>query len=735
MEYKFSKYTNIKSFDKVDIDLKQYITIIKTGMNQDLVLKARVFKQQGDKKSYDNLKATSSAIIGSAVMNNGKKEAANINYLNGLLVIDIDCEINNELLNSLKQDRYSFVTHRSFGGDGVCIFVKINPDKFLDSFNGLADYYFKKYSIVIDKSCSNPNRLRFISFDPDLHLNEKSAKFIVKNNSQFKEVKEQNYVFTNSDFDNVLEQIKQRSIDLCKDDYHRYLRIGFAIYDKFGSSGLQHFDFICSFGSKYNYKDVEKHYKAFSKDGKTTIATFYHYCKEEGIEIYTQNTKDIINSVKVQKSQGTPNLSSVKKHLLVINPDIEINEKLIEFLIESKKDFSKGFSENDSNIQQIEKFILEAYQPKTNNLTNETCLNTGYRLDDKKLNNIYIAATKFFDFSVSKNDIRDIINSDSIPHFDPIKKYFQENKSESKNEIDNYVNCIHPKNKYNNWAFKKWIVGCIHNWLSEIYEPKVCPLTLVLCGQKQGTGKTSFFRELLPIDLRDYLAETKIDLNNKDSLFNLTKNLIVLDDEFGGLATRDVKDFKKMADTNIIDMRLPYGSIYSKFKRRASLAGTSNENNILKDVTGNRRILPISVQKIDYDTMLSIDKDSLWKEAHELYKTGFDWKIYTDEDVNFLNENTTSNIDVMPIEELFFNHFSLEKIGNFTERKIVNQGEVMNYLNIHTGIKSTKFDIKDIFTKNKMEYKVFKWSGATKKGVEVWQKYENLPQNNNEVPF
>lgn len=736
MEYKFSKYPNVKSTDKVDINLQDYITIIKTGMNQDLVLKARIFKQQGDKKSYDNLKSTSGAIIGSAIMNDGKKEASNISYLNGLIVIDIDCEIDNTMLSNLKQDRYSFITHRSFGGDGVCIFVKINPDKFLESFNGLADYYFKKFAIVIDKSCSNPNRLRYISFDPDLHLNEKSAKFITKNPNQYKEIKEQNYVFTNSDFDNVLDQIKSRSIDLCKDDYFRYLRIGFAIFNKFGASGLQHFDFICSFGSKYNYKDVEKHYKNFSKDGQTTIATFYHYCKEEGVEIYSQNTKDIINSVKVQKSQGNPTIESVKKHLLVVNPNAEIDNELIEFLIESKKDYSKGFLENESNISQLEKFILEAYQPKTNLLTNETYLNTGERLDDKKLNNIYIASVKFFDFAVSKNDIRDIINSDCVPHFNPIRKYFQENKSENTNAIDNYVNCIEPNNEYNNWAFKKWIVGAVHNWLSDIYEPKVCPLTLVLCGQKQGTGKTSFFRELLPIELRDYLAETKIDLNNKDSVFNLTKNLIVLDDEFGGLATRDVKDFKKMADTNIIDMRLPYGSIYSKFKRRASLSGTSNENNILKDVTGNRRILPLRVEKIDYNKMISIDKDSLWKEAHELYKGGFDWKIYTDKDVDYLSINTMSNVDVIPIEEIFFNHFSLTKNDIFTERRIVNQGEVLNYLSINTGIRPSKFDIKDVFVKNKMDYKPYKWAGTTKKGVEVWEKPNyNATQNSQEVPF
>jgi len=109
---------------------------------------------------------------------------------------------------------------------------------------------------------------------------------------------------------------------------------------------------------------------------------------------------------------------------------------------------------------------------------------------------------------------------------------------------------------------------------------------LVLCGQKQGTGKTSFFRNLLPKELRKYLIEHRIDAKDKDSIYNLVKGLIVLDDEFGGLATKDVKDFKKIADANLIDIRLPYSAFYSKMKRKASLAGTSNESDVLKDVTG-----------------------------------------------------------------------------------------------------------------------------------------------------
>lgn len=730
-QIKFSKYPNMKSKDKVDIDVEQYVNIVKTGLNQDLVLKARAEKQKGNLTGYKNLKATSSAILGSVVMKEGEKVASNISYYNGVLVADMDTDISETQIEALKKDRYSFIVHRSFGGEGACVFVKINPEKFKESFDGLADYYLKNYSIAIDISCSNPNRLRFVSFDPDLYINEKSTKFISK--AKVKEFKEQKIIFTNSDFDFILSQIKERSIDLCNDDYSKYMRIGFAIFDKFGGSGLEYFNFICSFGSKYNAKDVEKHYRNFSKNGSVTIASFYHYCKEAGIDIYSKETKETIKVVKLQKSQGVPTLKSVSRHLEDVCGINNPNENLIKELIDSKTDYSKGFDNEDSNITQIEKFIIEAYTPRTNTLTNDTFIKGNVRLDDKQLNNIYISATKFFDFTVSKNDIRDIINSDCIPSFNPVKEYFLNNTEKPEDEIERYILCIQPISQYNVWAFKKWLVGCIHNWLADIYEPKVSPLTLVLCGQKQGTGKTSFFRELLPNEFRDYMAETKIDLNNKDSVFNLTKNLIVLDDEFGGLAIKDVKDFKKMADTNIIDMRLPYGSIYSKFKRRASLAGTSNENNILKDVTGNRRILPLKVDKIDYDTMISIDKDKLWKQAYDLYREAFDWKIYTDKDIEYLKENTAHNIDVMPVEELFFTLFSITQTDYFANSVIYNQGEILNYMNIHTAIKPTKYDIKDIFVKNKMEYKNFKSGGNLKFGVKLW--INRSEEGGEDVPF
>jgi predicted P-loop ATPase len=722
---KLSMYNSVHSTEKVDISISEYCEMITKGKFQDIILKARLSK--GNKEEYKKIKSTLPTVTGSAIMNSGSKNATNIKELNGLIVIDIDEDVNLDLLNKINKDQYTFICHRSVSGEGVCVFIKINPNKFLESFNDIAQYYWDSYNVVIDPSCKNKNRLRFLSFDPYLYINENSKKFIAKSKPK-KEIKKQDFIFVENDFSQIIEKVKD--LDLCQDDYKRYCDIGFSIGSKFGYGGLNYFKAICQSGSKYDPKEIEKHYKNFCKDGKITIATFYHYVKEAGIEIYSDQTKAIIKAVNVQKAQGTATLESVKKQLKILK--VEADDKLINDLIESKTVYN--VVEDLSNMAKLENFIVENYAPKRNTITNEIKID-GLVIDDHKLNSIYKTASKVLDFSVSKADVRDVINSDSTIDFNPLNAFFS-NKEFKEGTIDSYINCVHPQSEYNRWAFKKWVVGCVHNWLSPLNETKVSPLTFVLCGQKQGTGKTSFFRNLLPDELSEYLIEKKIDPNEKDSMYNLAKGLICFDDEFGGLGSKDVKDFKRVADTNWIDIRLPYSAYYTKIKRKAGICGTTNEHNILKDVTGNRRLLPCNVESIDYEKMITIDTASLWREAFNLWRShDYDWKIYTSQDLQYLNDNTVVNVDINPIEEMFFNFFSLEENHIFKNECIFNQGEILDYLNRNTATKVTKFDMKDIFTKNNIEYKVFRFNGFLKKGVKLYTREMREEQEDHDSPF
>jgi len=90
----------------------------------------------------------------------------------GILALDIDHDVVNS--KKLENDPYTFVSHISISGGGRCVYVKIDPLRHEDSFKWLEKYYREKYEVLIDKSCKNVDRARFISYDPELYHNPDS---------------------------------------------------------------------------------------------------------------------------------------------------------------------------------------------------------------------------------------------------------------------------------------------------------------------------------------------------------------------------------------------------------------------------------------------------------------------------------------------------------------------------------------------------------------------------------
>ena len=740
MDVKFSFYDSQTSVISKDLTVDNYIGFIQHGHNQDVVIAARAMRQKGDLDGYKKMKNGSKAITGSCTFVSGSaKIEKNIHEMNGLIVLDIDEVISEEKYYQIKNDPHTYIMHRSFSGENYCVFIKIDPAKFEDSFFGLSEYYFTNFDITIDQSCKNKNRLRYLSFDPDVYFSPKSKKYIAKDVKRFKEPKEVNYVFHEEDFDNILLQIRDRSINICQEDYFRYVRVGMALASKFGLDGLEKFQFVCSFGAKYNEAKSAKDYRGFVANsiGRCTIGTFYYYCKDANIDIYSEKTKTIINRVKVGKSQGRPTPESIASNLKTANGIIAnpADMRLIGELIGSKIDFSKEANRDVTEIEQLQQFIIDTFQPEYDVITNTIFVNGKERMGTSEVNDIYLSCKKNFDFNVSMGDIRSILHSNCVRKVNVLSDFLKDNAGEYNGYIEQYAKCIYPQTEYNVWAFKKWLVGALHNWTCNRNDKLVCPLTFVLTGQQHGTGKTSFLRNIFPKELEAYIIEEKISLTNKDSIYRMCTSLIIIDDEFGGKAFKDVKEYKAISDMNIITQRRPYGSEDDTFKRRAILCGTSNEVDILKDVTGNRRILPANVDRIDYDTMIKIDKTALIMEAYNLLKSGFEWIIRTEEDIQYVSNNSQQNELVLPVEEIFFNHFKLEKGGLYMKEVVMNQGELWEYLNIHSIIKPTKYDLKEVMVKNRIAYQTYRIGDVIKKGVKLYMKFKETEPTEEKPPF
>ena len=195
----------------------------------------------------------------------------------------------------------------------------------------------------------------------------------------------------------------------------------------------------------------------------------------------------------------------------------------------------------------------------------------------------------------------------------------------------------------------KWILKWLVSVVASAYG-KHSPLVLVLSGEVQGTGKTHWFRYLLPQQLQSLFAESKMD-SGKDDEILMTKKWIILDDEYGGKSKREEKRLKEITSKQWINVREPYGRVSVDLKRLAVFCGTSNETQILNDPTGNRRIIPIHIIDIDHQHYNNCDKEQLWVEIYSMYKSGFDYTVLAEE-INQLNANTEDFKQSTPEEEL-----------------------------------------------------------------------------------
>lgn len=78
------------------------------------------------------------------------------------------------------------------------------------------------------------------------------------------------------------------------------------------------------------------------------------------------------------------------------------------------------------------------------------------------------------------------------------------------------------------------------------------------------------------------------------------------------------------------EIRAPYARAADVVPRQGVFVGTSNQDEILKDMTGGRRFWPVTVEgRIDTDD-LARDRDQLFAEAVAAFHTGEAWHLSPD---------------------------------------------------------------------------------------------------------
>lgn len=185
----FPFYQSLRGKNYVLFSVSDLVSVIrqgkvKAGKNTiDLAQKIaqiRKAKQDGNEKLKSELKQTLPITAVSVIFEQGKeKTKENIKKFTGFIQIDFDHVPNlSEKKEALKKDPYTFVLFTSPSGDGLKLIVRIDVCKpFKGLFYGLADYYKNKYNLELDQQTKNPNRLMFLSYDPEIFVNERAKVF------------------------------------------------------------------------------------------------------------------------------------------------------------------------------------------------------------------------------------------------------------------------------------------------------------------------------------------------------------------------------------------------------------------------------------------------------------------------------------------------------------------------------------------------------------------------------
>lgn len=109
----------------------------------------------------------------------------------------------------------------------------------------------------------------------------------------------------------------------------------------------------------------------------------------------------------------------------------------------------------------------------------------------------------------------------------------------------------------------------------------------------QGAGKTTMLRKLAV----DWYTDQFVDFKDKDSYAVMLRSWIVNDDEMVATNKARFDELKKFVSAETLEFRRPYGRGTEQFSKNFVIARTTNELTYLKDKTGERRFLPLLVNK------------------------------------------------------------------------------------------------------------------------------------------
>ncbi len=323
-----------------------------------------------------------------------------------------------------------------------------------------------------------------------------------------------------------------------------------------------------------------------------------------------------------------------------------------------------------SLLAQTEAFMKRRYEFRYNLLKEDVEYqekqlpgNGFFPLDERALNSIALNAQSE-NLPLWDRDVKRYIFSDRTPGYSPIGEYLSGlpdwDGSDHIRRLADTLPCDNPE-----WRnqFYTWFLSMVAHWsgMDEMHANSASPL---LVG-RQGCGKSTWCRNLLPPELLEYYTDS-IDFSNKrDAELSLNRFALINIDEFDSVSPSHQAFLKHILQKPVINARRPYKRSVQSMRRYASFIATSNNADLLSDPTGSRRFICIELNG-NIDHHFPVNHPQLYAQAVAALRNNERYWFTTEEETAIIRNN--HRFQQTPIEEkLFFLYFRQPEVGDKAE--------------------------------------------------------------------
>ena len=401
-------------------------------------------------------------------------------------------------------------------------------------------------------------------------------------------------------------------------------------------------------------KEVSKSQVLPAENGKGNLPESKNEASKHPTTLIEKTEKEAAHSKDVEKKIGVISSEGTRK----------------EAGLESSKEEVKK-AKSSSLMQEVTAFLTSRYRFRFNVLTEETEVaniannipDTHLRytkVDERWMNSLSMEAIET-GIDCWDRDIQRFVRSRRISEYHPFTAYFEQLPEwDGKDRVSALARRVSDNPVWVN-GFHRWMLGLSAQWMQ--FHPdtnntnransinranSVAPL---LVSSRQGLGKSTFCRLLMPDALKAYYTES-YDLSSPASAeAKLAACGLINLDEFDKLSASKMPLLKNLMQASALNIRKAYKRSASALPRIASFIGTSNREDLLVDRTGSRRFLCVSLEHA-IDCTTPVEHEQLYAQLKaELLSGERSW--FNKEEEQAIQQHNALFYKHIPEEEVF----------------------------------------------------------------------------------